>query len=267
MDHPSWLVPSFHPISTESDFEPSRVDPHNVQITAHRHEEINCAQVGLTSWLRTEEGTINIANAYLADASWKTNPFFKHWNNLRVLAFAGAVRPGTVHELVFVYGIWQRALCYTYGFVRYLLLWKRHPPHHNFTLPYHPCMGAFVVDQHDLELLVRQRVHAILASEIPEDDCEFQKFTLKSACIVHLDDTGTVTAYGGGATASSFDISGTPLASHHHNFSSSAKLPWQFAMLPSWCRWYGLDCPRVDNSPLSIQYSFEKPEVSNREWD
>jgi hypothetical protein len=224
------------------------------------------AHVGLTSWLRAEEGVINTANTYLADASWRNHTFFKHWNQLQTLAFEGAMHPGTVIELVFMYGMWQQVLRYTYGFVRYLLLWKRHPPHCDFTLSYHPCMDAYIVDQHNLELLVRQRVHAILASEIPEDDCEFQKFTLKAARVEHLNDKGTVTAYGGGGMASSFDISGTVLASHRHNFASSAKIPWQFAVLPFWCRWYGLDCPRVDSSLPSIKYSFEKPEVSNHKW-
>jgi hypothetical protein len=69
MEHLSWLIPSFYPISTDLDFEPSRLNPHIVQITAHRHAEMHRAHVGLTSWLRAEEGAINIANTYLADAS------------------------------------------------------------------------------------------------------------------------------------------------------------------------------------------------------
>jgi hypothetical protein len=264
MGHPEWLLPSFHLISDTSDFEESPL-PQLVQLTPHRADEVRRAHFGLRDWVRSLEGAMNTANAYLADPPWHDKTFYKFWNKVRELTFSLLFCPGTILGLVFVYGVWQRATRYTYGFVRYLQLWKNSPSQHNFQLPYHSSMGAFVDNQDRLELLIRLRVHGILAANLPENDDEFRNFTLKAAHVEHLPDNGTATAFGGGEAPQSFDISGTPLVSSRFNFSASGKLPWQTAVFPSWCRWYGLDCPRVDNSPLAVTYSFEKPEVPKRE--
>jgi hypothetical protein len=127
-------------------------------------------------------------------------------------------------------------------------------------------MGAFVDDPDRMESLVRQRVHAIFVANIPDNDEEFRNFSLKAAHVEHLGDTGTATFFRGGEAARSFDFSGTLLVSKRFNFSASGKLPWQTAVLAPWCRWYGLDCPRVDNLLEAGKYSFEKPEPPKREW-
>jgi hypothetical protein len=172
MDHPDWLLPAFHIISENSDFEESPL-PHLIQLTPHRADEVCHVHSGLRDWIRRLEGAITTANALLADPPWRDKLFYKHWNKVRQLAIEPLLCPATMRVLVFVYGVWQRVTRYTYGSVWYLHLWKNSTPPHNFQLPYYSCMGAFVDDQDRLEFLVWQRVHAVFAANIPEDDEDF----------------------------------------------------------------------------------------------
>jgi hypothetical protein len=161
---------------------------------------------------------------YLADPPWRDKSFYKHWNKVRELAIEQLVWPATMPRLVFVYGVWQRTTQYTYGFVRYLQLWKNSTSPRNFQLLYHSCIGAFVDDANHLDFLVRQRVHALLVATLPENDDEFRNFTLKAAHVKHAADNETVPIFGGEAVRM-LSLSGTPLLSHCFNFAASAKLP------------------------------------------
>jgi hypothetical protein len=123
MDHPNWLLPSFHLVCQTSDFVESPL-LHLIQLTPHRADEVRRAHFGLRDWIRGLEGAITTANAYLADPPWRDKTFYKYWNRVRELAIERLLCPASLPSLVFVYGVWQRVTRYIYGFVRYLQLWK-----------------------------------------------------------------------------------------------------------------------------------------------